>query len=114
MLQTALNDLKRDAEALQPTLVALRRNLHMNPEPAYKETRTAGIAADRLRALGMEVTTGIGGTGVVAFLAGAGPGKHVMLRSDMDGVEVQDEVPGREYGSTVAGMNHSCGHDIDL
>jgi amidohydrolase len=92
----------------------MRRDFHMHPEPAYKETRTAGIAAERLSALGMPVTAGIGVTGVVAVLEGAAPGKTVVLRTDMDGVEQQDEVPGREYGSTVPTMNHSCGHDIDM
>jgi amidohydrolase len=86
----------------------------MHPEPAFKETRTAGIAAERLAALGMRVTTGLGVTGVVAVLEGAAPGKTVMLRTDMDGVEQQDETPGREYGSTVPTLNHSCGHDIDM
>jgi amidohydrolase len=114
MLESVTSDLKAAAEAMQPQLVALRRDFHMHPEPAYAEVRTARIAADRLRALGMTVTTGIGGTGVVAFLDGAAPGKTVVLRSDMDGVEQQDEAPGREYGSQVPGMNHSCGHDIDL
>jgi amidohydrolase len=114
MLDTAILSLKTDGEALQPQLVALRRDFHMHPEAAYREVRTAGIAAERLRALGMQVTTGVGGTGVVAKLKGRAPGKTVVLRSDMDAVEDQDEAQGREYGSQVAGMNHSCGHDIDL
>ncbi|MGE0059464.1 MAG: M20 family metallopeptidase [Dehalococcoidia bacterium] len=114
MLDSVASELKQDADALQPQLVELRRDFHMHPEPAYQEVRTAGIAADRLRALGMQVTTGIGGTGVVAVLEGVASGKTVMLRTDMDGVEQQDEAPGREYGSQVPGMNHSCGHDIDL
>jgi amidohydrolase len=114
MLESVTAELKAAAEAKRPQLIALRRDLHMHPEPAYGEVRTAGIAADRLRALGMTVNVGIGGTGVVAVLDGAGPGKTVMLRTDMDGVEQQDEAPGRAYGSQVAGMNHSCGHDIDL
>ncbi len=114
MLDSVASELKQDAEAMQSQLVALRRDLHMHPEPAYQEVRTAALTADRLRALGMQVTTGIGGTGVVAVLEGSSPGKTVVLRTDMDGVEQQDEAPGREYGSQVPGMNHSCGHDVDL
>ena len=55
MLETVISQLKLDAEALQPQLVSMRRDLHMHPEPAYRETRTAGIAAEQLCALGMQL-----------------------------------------------------------
>ncbi|MEA2666231.1 MAG: hypothetical protein QOI11_3175, partial [Candidatus Eremiobacteraeota bacterium] len=74
--------------AVPPALLAetieLRRDLHAHPELAFEEHRTAGIVAERLRALGLEVHTGIGGTGVVGLLAGARPGPTIMLRADMD------------------------------
>src|ERR1700748_3981753 len=66
-------------------LAALYRDLHAHPELAFAEHRTAGIAADRLRGLGYQVMTGVGGTGVVGVLAN-GDGPVVLLRADMDGL----------------------------
>lgn len=104
--------LKDAATALQPELVALRRDLHAHPELAFEETRTAALISERLARLGMRVES-IGGTGVLAVLKGAAPGKTVMLRCDIDAVE-QLEAEGRPYGSTIPGRNHSCGHDINM
>ena len=93
--------------------VAVRRDLHAHPELAFEETRTAGIVAERLRALGLEVHTGIGGTGVVGVLAGAQPGPTIMLRADMDALPMPEEndVP---YVSRNAGVTHACGHDAHV
>ncbi len=65
-----LEQLHSDAASLQPQLVAWRRDFHMHPELGYQEVRTAGIVADHLRSLGLEVSTGIGKTGVVAIVEG--------------------------------------------
>ena len=88
----------------------VRRDLHQNPELGYREFRTAGIVARDLRALGLEVTTGIAETGVIALMEGAGPGPVVLLRFDMDALPV-DEQTGAEYCSLVPGQMHACGHD---
>lgn len=88
----------------------IRRDLHQNPELGYQEVRTAGIVAKELGELGLDVTAGIGGTGVVALLEGAGPGPVVLLRFDMDALPVQAET-GAEYASQHAGLMHACGHD---
>ena len=87
-------------------LIALRRDLHRNPEVAGQEQRTAATVAKELRAAGLEVTTGVGGHGVVGVLTGARPGRTVAYRADMDAVAPQDQVNG---DGRVA---HVCGHDI--
>jgi amidohydrolase len=103
--------LKADAERLTPELVAWRRDLHRHPELGFEERRTAEFVASRLGEIGLELKTGVGRTGVVGLLrAPAGSGPAVLLRADMDALPIQ-EVAGREYGSTVAGRMHACGHD---
>ncbi len=91
-------------------LIATRRDLHRHPETAFQEKRTASIVADRLRALGLEPRTGIGGTGVTASLPGKKSGKRLLLRADMDALPVQEESD-EDYCSTVKGAMHGCGHD---
>ncbi len=93
-------------------LAELYRDLHRNPEPAFAETRTAGIAAERLRRAGYEVATGIGGTGVAGALRN-GDGPTVLLRADMDALQVREET-GLPYASTTAGVMHACGHDMHV
>lgn len=92
-------------------LVALRRSLHRHPELAGHERRTAALVAERLRAAGLEVTTGVGGHGVVAVLDGAGAGPTVAYRADMDAVP-EDERQGGDFASRVPGAAHLCGHDL--
>ncbi len=89
-------------------LIADRRDLHQHPELAFQEHRTAGIVAERMRGLGYAVTTGVGGTGVVATRA-AGDA-CVLLRADMDALPVEEanDVP---YRSRHTGRMHACGHD---
>ena len=91
-------------------VVATRRDLHEHPELGFEEVRTSGIVAERLRALGFEVHTGIGQTGVVGVVRGARPGKTIMLRADMDALPIDEEndVP---YRSQTAVHMHACGHD---
>lgn len=93
-------------------LTALRRDLHAHPELGFEEHRTAGIVADRLRDLGLEVVTGIAGTGVVGTLRGSG--KAIGLRADMDALampEIGPETGPPPWVSTVANKMHACGHD---
>src|SRR3990172_8515846 len=91
-------------------LVEVRRDLHAHPETAFEERRTSALVADRLRALGIEATTGVGKTGVLATLRGRTPGRTVLLRADMDALPIQEEndVP---YRSLHDGRMHACGHD---
>jgi len=89
---------------------ALRRDFHRHPELGYQEVRTAGIVADELCQLGLEVATGIAQTGVSALLEGAKSGPVVMLRFDMDALPIL-EATGAEYASQIPGKMHACGHD---
>jgi hippurate hydrolase len=95
--------------------------VHAHPELSLQEKRTAALAAERLRAAGYEVTSGVGGTGVVGLLKN-GDGATVMMRADMDALPVR-EATGVDYASavTVAGEDgqtvpvmHACGHDMHV
>ena len=106
---------------LLPDLEALYKDIHSHPELSMQETRTAGIAAERLRAAGYDVTTGVGKTGVVGLLRN-GEGPTVMLRADMDALPVQEQT-GLPYASTVTSKDregksvpvmHACGHDMHV
>ena len=104
--------------ALGPRVIEWRRDFHSHPELGNREFRTAGKVADHLRALGLEVRTGIAHTGVVAVLRGARPGPTVMLRADMDALPVTErtDVPFRssvttEFRGRTVGVMHACGHD---
>jgi amidohydrolase len=108
-------------DKMLPELEALYKDIHAHPELSMQETRTAGIAADHLRASGFEVTTGIGQTGVVGILRN-GDGPTVMLRADMDALPIK-EATGLPYASSVTATGpdgrsvpvaHSCGHDMHV
>jgi len=105
--------------ALIADLEGLYEDLHAHPELSFAEHRTATILADRLQALGYEVTRGIGGTGVVATLSN-GEGLTVLLRADIDALPVR-EATGLAYASSATAVNddgesvpvaHACGHDM--
>jgi hippurate hydrolase len=111
----------RGLDDLLPDLEALYKDVHSHPELSMQETRTAGLAADRLRAAGYEVTTGVGKTGVVGVLHN-GDGPTVMLRADMDALPIE-EATGLPYASKVTATNregktvpvgHMCGHDMHV
>ena len=103
-------DFRREAEASRDTLIARRRDFHRNPELAFEEVRTAGIVAQTLNTLGLEVQTGVGKTGVVAVLEGAHDGPTVLVRADMDALPILEENQ-IDYASLSAGKMHACGHD---
>lgn len=105
-----MNPFLQEAQSLFEYTRSLRRDFHLHPELGYQEIRTAGIVARELNELGLEVTTGVGRTGVVGLLEGKQPGPVVMLRFDMDALPVQEET-GAEYASQTAGVMHACGHD---
>ncbi|MBZ0278500.1 MAG: amidohydrolase [Anaerolineae bacterium] len=98
------------AEDLREELIARRRDLHMHPELGMEEFRTAGIVAEELTHLGLEVQTGVGQTGVVGILDGAHDGPTVLVRADMDALPIQEENE-FAYASTTPGKMHACGHD---
>ena len=78
--------------AIEPKVIAWRRDIHEHPELSNRETRTGELIAAHLRKLGMEVTTGVAHTGVVGVLKGGRPGRVVALRADMDALPVVEEV----------------------
>jgi len=104
---------------VDPGLADLYKDLHRHPELGFHETRTAGLVAERLTALGFDVTTGVGRTGVVGVLRnGAGP--TALVRADMDALPVREET-GLDYASTQTAtdesgktvpVDHACGHDL--
>jgi len=98
---------------LRPQLVRTRRDFAMHPELSGEEQRTAQVVADRLRALGLAVQTGVGGHGVVGVLQGAHPGPVVAYRADMDAMPIQDALE-TDYRSLVLGVKHACGHDVHM
>jgi amidohydrolase len=106
---------------LLPGLESVYKDVHAHPELSMQETRTAGIAADHLRASGYEATVGVGKTGVVGLLRN-GEGPVVMLRADMDALPVQ-EATGLPYASKITATDstgktvpvmHACGHDMHV
>ena len=115
-------DVAAATEAVSPRLIEWRRHLHQNPELGFAEVNTAAYIAERLTAMGLEVRTGVGKTGVVAILRGGLPGEHVVaLRSDMDALPVL-EATGEPFASTATGtyqgatvpVAHACGHDAHM
>ena len=105
--------MKEIAHAQHAELVNIRRHLHENPELGFEEVATAQYIADYLAGLGLEVTSQVAKTGVVALLRGARPGKTVAIRADMDALPIQElnEVP---YKSKHPGKMHACGHDAHV
>ncbi len=103
--------IRREIEAVLPRVTNLRRDLHAHPELGYEERRTARIVAEELRSLpGVEVRTGIAGTGVVALLGAGLPGPCAALRADMDALPLE-EASGVPHASKYPGKMHACGHD---
>lgn len=106
-------------QEILPDLIAVRRDIHANPELSLQEARTAALVAERFKALGLEVRTGIGGHGVLGILRGGKPGPIVGMRGDMDALPITEETglpfaskargvrSGKEYG-----VMHACGHDL--
>ncbi|SOY46074.1 Amidohydrolase [Cupriavidus taiwanensis] len=104
------NQIAEPVADLLPDLIALRRDLHANPELGYEEHRTAGIVAQSLRVLGLTVHERIGGTGVVGTLRAGNGKRSVGLRADMDALPMV-ELGRPPYVSHVPGKHHGCGHD---
>ena len=103
-------DFMAEAETLRAELIERRRDFHRHPELAFEEWRTSGIVADELQRLGLEVQTGVGKTGVVGILEGAGDGPTLLYRADMDALPIEEENRA-DYASGESGKMHACGHD---
>lgn len=100
-------------EALNDELIAVRRDLHRHPELGFEEVYTAQTVAGYLSEAGYEVTTGIGGTGVIGVLHGAHQGKTFALRACLDALEIPEQT-GVPYASEIPGHMHACGHDGNM
>jgi hippurate hydrolase len=107
--------------AIYPEIEALYLDLHQHPELSMREQQTAAKLAERLKALGYQVTTGVGGAGIVTILKN-GDGPTVMLRTDMDALPVEEKT-GLPYASkattkdsagTTVSVMHACGHDVHI
>jgi amidohydrolase len=115
------SNLSAKIAAIEPKLVAWRRDIHQHPELGNRETRTAKLVADHLRSLGIEVTEKVGYTGVIGLLKGGKPGPVVLLRADMDALPVTERanVPFKStvrstYNGQDVGVMHACGHDTHV
>jgi amidohydrolase len=109
------------ASILEKQVIEWRRDFHRHPELSNREVRTAGVVAEHLRALGLEVQTGVAHTGVVAMLDSGKPGPVVALRADMDALPVAEEVdvPFASKARAIfngqdVGVMHACGHDCHV
>src|SRR5712692_7780460 len=105
-----MKGLLEEVKEFEPRIIELRRRVHQHPELAYHEVKTDRLVANLLRSLGVEVRTGVGGTGVLGVLKGRSPGKVVALRADMDALPVEEMV-NLPFKSKVKGVMHACGHD---
>lgn len=105
-----MTDFLKEAHELFPYTQKLRRDFHRHPELGFHELRTGGIVAKELETLGLEVTKGVGKTGVVGLLEGAKPGPTLLIRFDMDALPIVEDTSA-EYASQTNGIMHACGHD---
>ena len=109
-------DMLADIAGDHAELTAIRRDIHAHPEMGLKEVRTAALVAAKLREWGVEVTEGVGVTGVVGVIRGTRPvgpsnrERAIGLRADMDALAIPEQT-GVEYASQNAGVMHACGHD---
>lgn len=114
-------DIDRLARDNEKRVIEWRRDIHQHPELSNREVRTASKVEAHLRALGLEVKTGIAHTGVTAVLKGGRPGPVIALRADMDALPVTEkvDVPFKstvtaEYRGETVGVMHACGHDAHV
>src|SRR3989475_1611744 len=106
-------DFLKEARKIEPEIIKTRREIHQRPELAYKEKATAKLVAEKLRGLGIEVRTGVGGTGVLGILRGPVTGRVVALRADMDALPIE-EMADIDFRSKENGVMHACGHDTHV
>ncbi|GAB5561896.1 MAG: M20 family metallopeptidase [Synoicihabitans sp.] len=116
-----IDRIDRLAEKIESKVIAWRHHIHENPELSNQEEQTAALVAEHLRALDIEVQTGVAGHGVVGLLRGGKPGPVVALRADMDALPVTEQtgLPYAskvkvDYGGKEIGVMHACGHDAHV
>jgi amidohydrolase len=110
-MKNNLVELLENAYKLEMEITAWRRDVHSHPELGFQEHRTAQLVANVLHGMGIQVTSGVGKTGVIGII---GKGKPAIgIRADMDALAVQEanEVP---YKSQTPGVMHACGHDAHV
>lgn len=100
----------KELEELQPEMQSWRRDFHAHPEIAFEEHRTAQIVAEKLESFGIEVETGLAGTGVVGTLKKGTGNRSIGLRADLDALLI-NEANDFEHKSKTPGKMHACGHD---
>lgn len=105
-----MTDILAELEPLRAELTAIRRDIHAHPETSFEETRTSALVAEKLRGWGVEVTEGVGGTGVVGTIRGRPGNRAIALRADMDALNIV-ETTNLPYASQIPGKMHACGHD---
>lgn len=108
-----MNEMQNHIQSVKEFVIGARHTLHAIPETAFEEVRTGAYVADALREMGLEVTTGVAGTGVVGLLDTGRPGPCLMIRADMDALPIQEET-GLPFASTNPGVMHACGHDSHM
>src|SRR5439155_26112061 len=106
-------DFLKEARKIEPEIIKTRREIHQRPELAYKEKATAKLVAERLRGLGIEVRTGVGGTGVLGILRGPVTGRVVARRADMHALAIEEEAD-IDYRCKVIVVMHASGHDTHV
>ena len=99
-----------EIQAFADYLTAIRRDLHQHPEIGFEEHRTSARVAELLESWGIDVTRGLGKTGVVGVLEGSRPGRTIGLRADMDALPMEERT-NLPYASRNPGLFHGCGHD---
>ncbi|MCG6496464.1 amidohydrolase [Kitasatospora sp. A2-31] len=108
-------DLRGRIAALEPELIAFRRDLHRHPELGRQEFRTTGLLRDRLTAAGLDPRVLPGGTGMTVDIVPAGTprgAEFLAFRADIDALPIDDAKTDVPYRSTVPGRAHACGHDV--
>jgi len=114
-------DLKPIIDEISPAIIEARHHIHQHPELGNREFETAQLVAEHMRALGLEVETQVGVTGVVGLLKGGKPGPVIAVRADMDALPVTENTD-LPFASTVrttylgkdVGVMHACGHDVHV
>ena len=109
-MSTSYETVATIADGLQPLLVETRRDLHMNPEVSWNETRTAQKIRNILLSKGIQVSKPLAGTGFYVEIVGCGPGSTIAYRADLDALPIQDQ-KNKPYSSKTPGVAHMCGHD---
>jgi metal-dependent amidase/aminoacylase/carboxypeptidase family protein len=98
-------------DSIKDELINIRKDFHRKPELGFQEFQTASKVSGYMKNLGLEVTTGIGGTGVIGILRGKNAGPTIALRACLDALAIEEQ-SGVSYSSENSGVMHACGHEI--